>query len=324
MSTTNSEVIAIFCSDPHLSLTAPPLRSREPDWFAAMGRPLSEIKALQAKYECPCYCAGDIFDQWNSPPELINWAVDHLPYMQCIPGQHDLPGHDLHQLKRSAYDTLRRTQAISSNMNPYSIKDPLSSSGQRSREINAERGPIHVYGFPFGKSCTPTHHNPHLFKIALIHQYNATVSSSTQHGGAIPSTQFINSSRKEFSGYDLIFSGDNHIPFVTTLKKRPSHFINCGSIIRRRSPDLLWHPSVWLLLLDGSVQRHRLDVSKDIYLETQETKTLEAENTIDLKGLRRSLEKLDKCILDVKEAFEQAFTNDSPSQKKILLKAMED
>src|SRR4030042_1550393 len=98
----DDKVIALFCSDLHLSLTPPVFRSNEPDWLTAQQRPLDELRALQSKHQCPIFCAGDLFDKWYGGPkehacELVNWAIKHMPYMHCIPGQHDLPEHDLTQ-----------------------------------------------------------------------------------------------------------------------------------------------------------------------------------------------------------------------------------
>ena len=54
-----------------------------------MQRSLEQIRDLQKEFDCPVICAGDIFDKWNSPPELINFAYDNLPEIYAIPGQHD-------------------------------------------------------------------------------------------------------------------------------------------------------------------------------------------------------------------------------------------
>ena len=45
---------------------------------------------------------ANIYTKW---PELINWAIKHLPPMLAVPGQHDLPYHDYKELGRSAYAT---------------------------------------------------------------------------------------------------------------------------------------------------------------------------------------------------------------------------
>jgi DNA repair exonuclease SbcCD nuclease subunit len=90
----HEEVIAIFLADIHLSLKPPIWRSAEPDWLDAQRRILAEVRELQEKHKCPIYCAGDIFHRWNAPPELINFALEYLPDMNAIPGQHDLPLHN--------------------------------------------------------------------------------------------------------------------------------------------------------------------------------------------------------------------------------------
>ena len=102
-----TRVVAIACADIHLQHTAPICRSGEPDWYAAMARPLEELRGLQENYDCPILCAGDVFNHWNNcPPELINWAIKHLPKMYAIPGQHDLPQHRLDDVRKSAYWTM--------------------------------------------------------------------------------------------------------------------------------------------------------------------------------------------------------------------------
>ena len=101
------EVIAIVCSDIHLSHKPPLARSGEPDWYVAMARPLNELRGLHSDYGVPVVIAGDIFDRWNSPPELIRFALDNLPKgAWVIPGQHDLPYHDYGALNRSALGVL--------------------------------------------------------------------------------------------------------------------------------------------------------------------------------------------------------------------------
>ena len=106
-------VIALLVGDIHLSAKAPLCRAKEPDWFEAMARPLMELVDLQKQIGKesdgipPILCAGDVFDRWNSPPELINFALEYLPpQMYSIPGQHDLPNHNYNEIDRSAYWTL--------------------------------------------------------------------------------------------------------------------------------------------------------------------------------------------------------------------------
>lgn len=308
MSTSNgNKIIGIFFSDPHLSLTPPPLRSEEPDWFAAMKRPFDEIKAIQKIHECPVFCCGDIFDRWNSPPELINWAIDTLPRtVYSIPGQHDLPEHSLLQIERSAYQIL-----VKMNIIPHIEKGLLDDN-------------LWVRSFPFGEHCHPCKLDldSSKIKIALIHQYNWITGA--QHKGEISHTQHVDSTRKEFQGYDFIFSGDNHIPFDLYINSRKTVFVNCGSIIRRKSNDMDWHPSIWLLRASGTIQRYKLNVSKDKYMEREQAEEIEdSSSELDLHDLIKKLGRLGYDILDVADTFKEAFENDPIQQKRILHKAME-
>ena len=100
------EKIAILCSDLHLSHRPPLARAREPDWYEAMMHPLDELDDLTGD-NLPVICGGDVFDKWNSPPELINFALAELPgTMESVAGQHDLPHHSWPERRKSAYWTL--------------------------------------------------------------------------------------------------------------------------------------------------------------------------------------------------------------------------
>ncbi len=83
-----SDYQAIFVSDIHLSAKPPALRHLEPNWFEAMARPIREMRRLAEKLDVPVICGGDIFDFWNPPAELISFAIQELPKLYAVPGQH--------------------------------------------------------------------------------------------------------------------------------------------------------------------------------------------------------------------------------------------
>ena len=86
-----SKAMCIACGDIHLSHNPPVARSAEKDWYAAQLRSLSELNSLKSKLQVPVVCTGDVFDDgWRPsrcPAELINFAIDNLPFM--------FPSHDL-------------------------------------------------------------------------------------------------------------------------------------------------------------------------------------------------------------------------------------
>jgi hypothetical protein len=200
-------IIALFISDPHLSLTPPIWRSAEPDWLAAQARPFEELNKLQQRYDCPIFCAGDIFDKWcgvtgSGGAELINWAIEHLPKMYAIPGQHDLPNHSLKDIKCSAYWTL--------------IKAGKIINIEKEKPIKLEKHRLKIYGFPWGTNITKCYDKIEGWThIALVHSY--IWYKSYKYTGA-PITQNIENYKNIFSTYDIVSVGDNHSGWTYEIK----------------------------------------------------------------------------------------------------------
>ena len=278
------KVIALFISDVHLSLTPPIWRSNEPDWLAAQQRPFDELKELQEELGGPpIFCAGDLFDRWNSPPELINWAMKHLPYMHCIPGQHDLPDHDLSQIHRSAYWTLVSASVI------HDMRDGRTYSIDQF--VNDKE--VCVHEFPFGVEVKPPKNQKH-FSVALIHEYHWI--NSTGYKGA-PQESHAGNLTSMVRGYKWIVCGDNHLPFLT------QGFWNCGCFIRRKSDEEYYKPSIGMLTETGQMLPHSLDLSEDKHLNVEdwEHKTRSSQDPTFLEDL----EALDSATVDFRDALQR-------------------
>lgn len=293
------EVIDILLADIHLSLKPPIWRSAEPDWFEAMRRPLDEVKALQDEFDCPILCAGDIFDKWNSSPELINFAIRNLPEMYSIPGQHDLPLHNYEDINRSAYLTLVYADKIQ-NVLP---------------DCNVEVNNILVRGFPYGYEVTQCpKKRKGMIHLALIHDY------LWMHDKSYPNAPKENQLRTgHWKGYDVQVYGDNHKGFLKRTK--PVRFFNCGTLMRRKSDEINYKPQVGLLLEDGSVEPHYLDTSQDKYIDIPEATE---EGEFDMKAFIKELEELGDTALDFVDAMKQYIRTKkiSPEAKTIILEAM--
>lgn len=304
-----NKVIAILTADLHLSLNAPIWRSAEPDWFAAMARPLKEIIAIQkANNNCPVLCAGDIFDKWNSPPELINFAIDNLPEnMWCIPGQHDLPLHSYDDIGKSAYWTLVKSNYI------YHLEKDYEKMIDRK---------IIVSGFPYGYKLKKTENNisfPILPKIALIHEY-AWIKGHN-YTGASKESKIIKSIPPGQLDYNIICYGDNHKGFSSCFTDGTQVW-NCGSIMRRNSDQIDYKPQVGLLYDDGDIRGYHLDISQDKYLDVSK-ETLGAD-TFNMKAFIKELEKLGDEDLNFVEAMNRYLSDNKINMPicNIILKAM--
>jgi len=271
-----------------------------------MAKPLNELKELQKKFDCPVICAGDIFDKWNSTPELINFAYDNLPYMYSIPGQHDLPLHKYDDIKKSAYWTLVQAGKIRNLV----VRSPF------------QIGDLVMYGFPYGcevesKSDTGGF-GKNFFHIAIVHEYRCIKDKNFRQA---PGESYLRMNEKNLIGYDVIVYGDNHQGFLTKVNNNSTIF-NCGTFMRRKSDEVDYKPQVGLLLESGKVVPYYLDISKDKYLEIQNIPN--AETSLDMKSFIKELEKLGNTDLDFHEAMKRYLKRKRIKESicNIILKAM--
>lgn len=304
---TKNKVIAIACADIHLSHKPPVWRSNEPNWYEAMARPLNELSELQRKYNCPVLCAGDVFDRWDSPAELINFAIKYLPdSISAIPGQHDLPNHNIKELHRSAFASLTLSGKIK-NIS-YVV-------------INSYSQAVFKY-IPYGEKLEHYTGLDRDIKIAIVHEYICVKGSD--YKGAPKESYIISKGfkSKKYAGYDIIIYGDNHKGFKTHLGK--TTIINCGSLMRRDKDQEDYKPKVWLIYDNGKVMPHLLDISKDIHLTADEMKSMPESKDIDMSTFAEELKKLSSSAIDLVTAMKQCFLTNKVKEEvqDIILRAM--
>lgn len=307
-----AEIIAIFLADVHLSLKAPVWRSAEPDWLEAQKRPLLEVCALQGQYQCPVFCAGDIFDRnrkvsdgWDAPAELINFAIKYLPKMYAIPGQHDLPNHQYSDIRRSAYWTLVKAGKIS-NLEPEGVT------------VVNDR--LFVSAFPPGYEIKPVGGegaDRNTLFIAIVHDYIWIIDHSYPNA---PDECHLSKKIKHLDSYDIAVYGDNHRGFLA--EHIPFEVFNCGTLMRRKSDEIDYRPQVGLLLSNGVVVQHYLDISNDKFITKAEE---EVRATLEMGDFFDELEKLGKTSLDFVQAMKEFLHSGKTSNeaKQIILDAME-
>jgi DNA repair exonuclease SbcCD nuclease subunit len=310
------KVVAILTADWHFSHKPPVWRSNEPDWYNAMARPLDEISAMQIEHKCPVLVAGDIFDKWNSPAELINFAIKNMPEeVYAIPGQHDLPNHNIQELHRSAFASLTLTKTI--NFPSVEMLRPIHS--------------LIVQCFPHGISIRPCDDKTKALKVAVVHDY---VWMGKAKYPKAPEEKEISRLRKssknkrhlingKYYGYDVVVYGDNHKGFQTVVGK--TEIFNCGTLMRRASDEEDYRPKVGILYSNGQIDKHYLDISKDKHLTTDEMKDAKEYEEIDMELFATELRKLGASALEFKEAMKQFWRKDKTRKAviNIIMKAME-
>jgi len=309
----NKKVIGILTADWHLSHKAPVWRSNEPDWYAAMKRPLLEIEELSKKHrDCPVFATGDIFDKWNSPAELINFAIKNIPReVIAIPGQHDLPNHNIKELSRSAFASLTLSKAIKYVRDTYSNKHKVHTT-------------TFPYGYPIEKldKCYLDFVN-----IALVHDY-VWISKHSYPNAPEEKRVPLRPKKKnmvdnKYYGYDVIVYGDNHKGFKTYVGD--TTIFNCGTLMRRKSDEEDYKPQVGLLYDDGSVEAYYLDVSEDKHLTAEAAKQMEEIEELDITELATELKKLGSSALDFADAIKHQCRKSKIEKpvRDVLNKAME-
>jgi DNA repair exonuclease SbcCD nuclease subunit len=246
-------------------------------------------------------CAGDIFDRWNPSPELINFALDHLPNgMICVPGQHDLPNHSMGLIHRSGYGVLLKAGKISD-----------ISDGEW-----FEKNEFVLHGFGWGQEIKPQPEDEKdCLTIALIHRY--CWMAENRFPGALQSSHVV-SYKKALQGYDFAIFGDNHKSFVADAGA--CKVVNCGGFIRRKSDEQDYQPSMWDLYSDGTVKRVKLDTSKDVFHKTLE----EEESPINMREFIDKLEGLGEHGSDFRQIVKGHLQREDihPKVKEIILRAL--
>lgn len=304
------QVVAILCSDIHLSHRAPAARSAEPDWYAAMDRNLQQVWDLLDEHdrEPPVICAGDVFDRWSTSPELVNFVLDKLPDLHAVPGQHDLPNHRLGDLGRSAFGTLMRTVQLTPI---WFNKGTLEKVGGRHLAMS---------GFPFGSEWKDWSgcFSKESLRVAVVHKY--VYMDGMEYPGVDPSGH-VEVVREKLKGFDVVVSGDNHRAFISEGKPV---IVNPGCLIPRRSEERWYKPCVGLLWSDGSVELKELDTSQDKWVGEQGVEVGQHVASAQLKEFLSGLKELSADQLDFRHAVHRYLADSSvdESVRKVMLEVV--
>jgi predicted phosphodiesterase len=311
-------VAAIMVSDTHFSHDPPRARSGEKDWYGCMGRQLKELRELQEKYRCPVLHAGDLFDRWNSPHELVNFLMDRLPLqLYAVCGNHDLPNHRIEDIGRSAFWTLCRAGRIT----PLMVNAPVGT------------GSLRLWGFPAGWERMSLVIDPRkapgslALDVAVCHGYLYRRRSEA-HPKAAESGK-LSRWKALFAKFDAAVTGDNHATWKAVFrvwKKRKVRIFNPGAMYRRDADQQEQRPVCGLLLPDGRIKVHRFDCRLDVLSETGAETNNNGEG-IDLAAFIAELRKnSEKSALDFRESVKRYLdSNPVPDgARRAVLEALEE
>jgi DNA repair exonuclease SbcCD nuclease subunit len=248
-----------------------------------MKRALLQIKTLAKKHKAVVLCAGDLFDKAIVSPELINWALDNMPHVYGVAGQHDLPTHRSDQKHRSAWGTLVRAGKI-------------TELGEKPIGIDF----LTLYGRPFdGK--TPRRRPHHcdglgMKHVLVTHEY----IWKKDHGytGA-PDERRVRKLARRFKSFDVVHVGDNHKGFLHRLKNG-TWILNTGTLLRRKSDEADYEPRVGLIWRSGNVTLHYLNTRRDVITPTDPVEE-RAEEDEEISEFIEELGRLEPSTLSFRE-----------------------
>ena len=310
-----ADVLAILISDIHLSLTAPIARSVEPDWLEAQLRHIDRLKEIQAEYgKAPIVVAGDIFHTADPPAELVNWAIQNMPSVYAVPGQHDLLYHNYADLKKTAYWTMVQAGKIT----------------HLEYERPQDHGRLVLWGFPWGCEISRNtktkffyKSKPHKIQLAVVHAYCWRPRYGYPNA---PKYQLASKWQERLVGFDAAVFGDNHQGF--RYGEKGIQILNCGAFIRRRASEKNQQPKYGILYDNGNIVYEDLypdEEARDLWVDVDEAMSL-VEDALELTGFVKDLKNLGEKGLDFVSSVKTFIQNNNISSgaSQIIMEALDD
>lgn len=221
---------AILLSDWHIRENQPACRID--NFWGAQERKMDFILNLAKEHACPILVSGDLGHKPRWSCKLLEWFISKVNNANvkiiCIAGQHDILEHRLETWFQSGIGVLHAAGAVEFISSPKIINNEFV-----------------VYPFSYGEGITvPKKNNSELPKIAMIHQMVVEKKDLFPDQNALKSHSLL----KQFPCYDLIHSGDNHLPFVSEYNGKI--LCNPGSIMRMTAIQIGHRPKIYLYKAD--------------------------------------------------------------------------
>jgi len=282
-SSSSAPPICILTADWHIRPTVPVCRTD--DFITAMWKKIDFVLDLAVQYRIPILIAGDVGlkSQWPNwlEEEFIrrvkstSTANGGKPVdIFAIPGQHDLPDHNLDLWRKSSIGVLHAAEAVIF----WGVNNDYWPNKYQSLEKTFLES---IFSFPYGIEISHLDRKKHVTAdpvVAIAHTLvteRAPESFLAEHGACSAMSLL-----KKFPEYDLILVGDNHKSFVIESEGRL--LVNPGSLMRTTADQAdhkprvyLWYAQenrvepVYLPIEEGVIDRTHIDLqaAKDERIE---------------------------------------------------------
>lgn len=239
--------IAVLTADIHARNTVP--RCRIDDFVAAQRRKLEFICNNIPEGVCCWLDAGDLFHSWKSSQETEIMLLEILRgFTFCsIPGNHEIPYHNIERLSSSSFGVLKAAGTIHS----IAPEDVLPVEPPFYSGIRVKVAGLWVY---------------------ILHGmvWPSFPKMSEMEGMAAADVLAL------YPDADIILSGHNHETFVVTAGNRK--LVNPGSLMRSAIDQVQHRPCFFMLYDDGSVEPVFIPCDADVFAEEAYAKAGERED----------------------------------------------
>lgn len=237
---------AILTADWHLMEQNPVCRTddlKETQWVK-----VKFISELQKKHDCPVVHSGDLFDYWKPSPELLAKTIQHLPNrFMTVYGNHDLPQHNIELKHKSGIYVLEKAGKLAVYDSCHWLEEPTKNSWWFNDRNILVWHVMTYQGLPPWPGCE----SPKSSKLL-----------------------------RKYPKFDLIITGDNHVPFVEHYEGRL--LVNPGSIFRTTTKQATHKPRVYLWYSDtNTVEPVYLPIDESAISNEHITQAQERYNRID-------------------------------------------
>ena len=291
----------ILSADWHLRDDIPQCRERD-EYLVAQERKLKFIHDLVLDNGATLLIAGDIFDAWKPSPWLISLAIRYIPPGTIVvPGQHDLPAHNLQELSKTGLQTLAEAGVaiILSGGLRRVLGHPTASYGA-------------VYGWAYGEEAQNPPKTDKGMKILMWHRL--TCHARQPWPGAEAEV-----AGRNMRGFDLVITGDNHIGFVH------GNWVNSGSMMRMASDQKDFHPAVYGWSENGIITHIPLPMIEDVVKATSDRGKVKESRDARMEAYVKKASAQFETRLSFTKNLEQHFRNNKerPGVEQVVWKACE-
>lgn len=247
-----SKPIAILTGDWHVWGRAPSYRSLEQDWLGVYARAFDKMKAIQRRFEnIPVLLAGDVFDYYNPPPEIINWLIANMPKnVHSVPGQHDLQNHSLELIRKTGYWTLVEAGAV-------------HHVGLQNTVYSIVPGGIVLEGAGWNADVRSPQFPKAEGEVRMFMEHRYVYSSAANSYEGVDESKNISHLRDFLRTCDVAVFGDNHIPF--TARAGDCLVANCGTLLCRKADEDKELAGFYVLMDDLTVKRIFTGSDRDVF-----------------------------------------------------------